>query len=65
DLENFLKTNLHYGDAGASILRIYILYGKKILDFSTLISYEQVLALAKIELKFAKQEEPIVILGQI
>jgi hypothetical protein len=52
-----------YGDAGALIPDIFIVYGGKILDASGLINESQILSLIEIELKDYPSDEKIIIIA--
>lgn len=64
ELEKIIKENIDYGDAGSSIPPVYVLYGRRILDFSMVVSIDQVLSVARIEMKKIKDDDNIVVLVQ-
>jgi hypothetical protein len=52
-----------FGDAGALLPDIFVIYGGKILDTSGLINESQILSLIELELKNYPAEENIIILA--
>ncbi|MCX8055995.1 MAG: hydantoinase/oxoprolinase family protein [Ignavibacteria bacterium] len=58
-----IQTNTAYGDAGALIPDIFIIYGGKILDTTGLINETQIISLIELELKNYPLEEKIIILA--
>lgn len=65
ELEKIIEQCQTYGDAGCFIPCVFILFGRRILDLSHVISKEQVKTIAKIELKRLKTDEKVVILTQL
>lgn len=64
ELDKVISQCQTYGDAGCSIPSIFILFGKRVLDLSHVISKEQVMTVAGIELKRVGEEDLVLILAQ-
>lgn len=62
-VSEIIQTYTAYGDAGALLPDIFIVYGGKILDTSGLISESQIISLIELELKNYPQDEKIIILA--
>lgn len=62
-VSEIIQTNTAYGDAGALLPDIYVIYGGKILDTTGLINDSQILSLIELELKNYPQDEKIIILA--
>ncbi|MBN1540532.1 hydantoinase [candidate division KSB1 bacterium] len=52
-----------YGDAGALLPDIFILYGRKVVDLGGLVEKKQVLALTEIECRDLNPDEPLVVIA--
>lgn len=62
-ISEIIKNHTTYGDAGALLPDIFIVYGGKIIDTTGLISENQILSLAELELKDVSSSENIILLA--
>lgn len=63
-LETALEENMNYGDVGMTVPCVYLIYGSKIIDLSTIMDREHVKITAAAELKGLPAEEDIFIITQ-
>ncbi|MDR2104021.1 MAG: hydantoinase/oxoprolinase [Treponema sp.] len=63
-LETALEKNLNYGDGGVTVPCVYLVYGSKIIDLSTIMDKEYIKTTAAAELKGLPAEEKILIITQ-
>jgi hypothetical protein len=63
-LETALEKNLTYGDVGITVPCVYLVYGSKIIDLSTIMDKEYIKITAAAELKGLPPEENILIITQ-
>jgi N-methylhydantoinase A/oxoprolinase/acetone carboxylase beta subunit len=63
-LETTLEENLSYGDVGVTVPCVYLVYGSKIIDLSTIMDKEYIKTTAAAELKGLPAEEKILIITQ-
>lgn len=62
-VNEIIQTYTAYGDAGALLPDIFVIYGGKILDTTGLINEAQIVSLIELELKSYPQNEKIIILA--
>ena len=62
DVAAFLSEVSNYSDAGQILPEVFLLYGSRIADFSSILGQDQVMALARMELEGAAQDEPVLVL---
>lgn len=62
-VSEIIQTFTAYGDAGALLPDIFVIYGGKILDTTGLINESQIISLIELELKNYPQDEKIIILA--
>ncbi len=63
EISSIIQSYTSYGDAGALLPDIFIIYGGKILDTTGLINESQILSLIEIELKNYPSQDKIIILA--
>lgn len=61
DLKTCILQYTEYSEGGPIIPDVYVLHGGKISDFSGLITQEQVVSMAEIELRGLQPDEPVII----
>ena len=59
ELRRLLEAHRTYGDAGSAVPSLYLVFGRKILDLSSVLEEEQILSLAGTELDKAAGDEKI------
>lgn len=64
EIPAFIEKNSIYNDAGMIIPEVFVLYKSRIADFSTILDFEKIKELIKIELQGLKQDEPVVVIVQ-
>lgn len=62
-VREIIQTHTAYGDAGALLPDIFVIYGGKILDTTGLINENQIVSLIELELKNYPMDEKIIILA--
>lgn len=62
-ISEIIKNHTTYGDAGALLPDIFVVHGGKIIDTTGLISENQILSLAELELKDVPSSENVIILA--
>lgn len=62
-VSEIIQTHTSYGDAGALLPDIFVIYGGKILDTTGLINESQIISLIELELKNYPSDEKIIILA--
>ena len=60
-IRKVLNGMIDYNDGTGTLPNSYIVYGKKIIDFSSLIDVEQIISLGKIELASARENDKLII----
>lgn len=63
--EAFIKEISDFNDAGIIVPQIYMLYSGRIADFSTIVNFEQIMRLIKLEAQNIPSGEKIVLLSRI
>lgn len=62
-VSEIIQSHTAYGDAGALLPDIFVIYGGKILDTTGLINESQIISLIELELKDYPKDKPIIILA--
>lgn len=60
-LFTFIEKQAEYNDVGMIIPEVFILYGSRIADFSTILNYNQLKELIMVEIKGLKDTEPVIV----
>ena len=63
EIPEFIQSESIYNDVGMIIPEIFMLYKSRVVDFSTILDYKQVMELIRIELDGLEEDEPIVLLA--
>jgi len=64
DIDRFLQDVSDYSDAGQILPEVYLLYGSRIVDFSSVLEQTQVESLMKMELNGMPDNTSIVLLAK-
>lgn len=60
---DFVDSMTLYSDAGATLPKTYLFFGQKMSDLSGVLNKEQLLSLAEMELEFAGDDQPIIVVA--
>lgn len=60
EFSTFVDSMTQYTDAGATLPKTYLFFGQKLSDLSGVVSKEQLMSLAEMELEFAGDDERII-----
>lgn len=60
---DFVDSMTLYSDAGATLPKTYLFFGQKMSDLSGVLNKEQLLSLAEMELEFAGDDQPIIVIA--
>lgn len=60
-LDSFIEQEAEYNDVGMVLPKVFLLYGNRITDFSTILNYDQLKSLISIELEGLPMDEPVVV----
>ena len=60
---DFVDAMTLYSDAGATLPKTYLFFGQKMSDLSGVLNKEQLLSLAEMELEFAGDDQPIIVVA--
>ncbi|MDQ7823572.1 MAG: hydantoinase/oxoprolinase family protein [Candidatus Eremiobacteraeota bacterium] len=63
-LRKVIEENREYGDAGSTPPAIFMLHGQRLLDLSSVVEEEQIMALARTELEKAGKAEKVLIIAR-
>ncbi|MDZ7269484.1 MAG: hydantoinase [candidate division KSB1 bacterium] len=64
-LQEFLEKCTHYGDSGAWLPGIYLAIGPRLVDFSGLVSINQILSLGTHELEQTRADSPVLLVADL
>lgn len=64
DMNHFLQEVSSYSDAGQILPEVFLLYGSRIVDFTSVLQQSQVEALVKMELEGAASAAPVILLAK-
>ena len=62
DIMEFVESKAAYSDVGMLLPEVFILYKSRIADYSSILEFEQLKALAAVELEGIDENEPVVVL---
>lgn len=60
---DFIDSMTLYTDAGATLPKTYLFFGQKMSDLSGVLNKEQLMSLAQMELEFAGEDQPIIVVA--
>ncbi len=60
---DFVDSMTVYSDAGATLPKTYLFFGQKMSDLSGVLNKEQLMGLAEMELEFATDNQPIIVVA--
>lgn len=60
---DFVDSMTLYSDAGATLPKTYLFFGQKMSDLSGVLNKERLLSLAEMELEFAGDDQPIIVVA--
>lgn len=62
-LSDFVDSMTLYTDAGATLPKTYLFFGQRMSDLSGVLNKDQLMSLAKIELEFAGDDQPVIVVA--
>ncbi len=62
-LSDFVDSMTLYTDAGAALPKTYLFFGQRMSDLSGVLNKDQLMSLAKIELEFVGDDQPVIVVA--